>query len=356
MNRKRIKLTTLLLILFVFIIPIVVASLILVANQDADLEKGTVSSITVISGENVREADQANTIQFFIKAAKSGSPIEKAAHELEEYREVKVTFHKLNNDLTYWFYLSDSENDCLYIDPSDALYLFPADVAKEVQGHSLLAEYGLSFATFPSVRVCHNGYEYLPSLVAGEWSYIKADGSLSKDSVSHQSEEKAVLPRGEKLALQFEKEPDYCNVVLTKENGEILYSGLYAEMPTVSLDQDTPLILTVTCDWYESEEKEYSGSLKYTFDLLYDIPTLCVTDRNQALPGETVTLTISHSASEQIAVSATFAAGDITVEKREGQFVATVPVAADAKAGEFSLLVMGSDVEQTIPVTILPPA
>jgi hypothetical protein len=44
------------------------------------------------------------------------------------------------------------------------------------------------------------------------------------------------------------------------------------------------------------------------------------------------------------------------VEKREGQFVATVPVAADAKSGEFSLLVMGSDVEQTIPVTILPPA
>ncbi len=341
-------------IALLIVVPLLIASLILMENYHPDPSRGTVSGITLQYQEQTLQVEEKEEIQFFLQAAKSGASIEKSAKELSEYRKLEVTFHKLNRDITYLFYLSDSENDCVYTDVSGSLFLFPKEMARRLQGHKLLGDYALSFAEYPEVSVSGVEESFSSSKTEGQWHYVNADGEKVVQKVSQSKESRAILPQGEKLNLAFSMVPDYCSVLLTGGEGEVLYSGVYEEMQMFHLDRDTKLALSVSCDWYENEKTDYHGSLTYTFDLFYDVPTLCTVDQNQAQPGEVFTVTVAHSSSPTPAVMASFPHGEIVLTEENGVFVAKIPVLDTAAPGEFSITVMGSDVDATLDVSILP--
>ncbi|MBR2615252.1 MAG: hypothetical protein IKC69_01070 [Clostridia bacterium] len=337
----------------VFLIPMLLAALFLQENLSPDLTRGTVQAVRLLHGEEEERITASGELAFFIEAATGGDRIEKAADDLEDYRLLTVTFEKFNREYTYRFYLSDSELNCVYTDPAGAFFLLPSETAKRLQGHALLEDYALSFSDAPVAVLSQGGKDFAPVLSEGEWNYLRADGEEHSDKVKRETETVTDLPQGESLNLKLSTEPDYCHVAVMR-GGEQLFSDDYAKLPPLTLEQDTELTVIVTCSWYEKEETSYHGKITYTFDVFYNLPTLCTLDRTEVKAGETLTLTVAHSSTPQIDVTTGFAAGKKQTVKRDGNWIVTIPVAEDAMTGKFSIMVMGSDVEETLEITILP--
>ena len=348
-GKKGIKI---LILLLVFIIPIAVAFFILQLNLDSDLRKGSVTSLTLVYGERETTVEDRDEVKFFISLAESGEVIAETANPLSEYRKLEVVFHKLNRDVNYLFYLSDSVHDCVYTDPDGTLFLIPEEEASSLLAHPLVTGYAVSYAAYPTLEFEQGGKTYGSKKIEGNWTYAKANESKSYQDVSEKKDQMVILPHGEALNFKFSLEPDFCIITLQSEKGEILYSGDPAEMDSLVLETDTSLTLSAKCDWYQENHPEYFGTLTYTFSVFYDVPTLCSIDRQTVSPGEDITITVQHASSESIAVVPSFAAEKIRQAKVDGVWTITVPVSATASEGEYDVMLMGSDVEETYKITI----
>ncbi|MBQ3075164.1 MAG: hypothetical protein IJC26_03760 [Clostridia bacterium] len=348
-GKKGIKILILLLVL---VVPVLITFVVLRLNLDSDLRKGSVSSLTLIYGEQEKTVEKREELEFFISLAESGETIAETANPLSDYRKCEAVFHKLNRDVTYLFYLSDSVNNCVYTDPDGALFLIPEEEAAKLLAHPLVTGYAVSYASYPTLEFTQGGETYGARKVEGNWTYAKTNETKSYKDVSEKNEEKVILPQGEQLNFKFSLEPDFCSISLQNEKGEILFSGDPKEMKLLALETDTPLTLVAKCDWYQDEHEEYFGTLTYFYDVFYDVPSLCSIDRQTVSPGESIVLTVEHSSSETIAAVPSFSTEKITQEKVDGVWTITVPVSPTATAGDYDIMLMGSDVEETYTVTI----
>ncbi len=343
------------LLVLVFIIPLVITAFLLQQDLDSDLKKGTIASITVQYEKTSGEVKEKDEISFFVTAVTGAESIGATTDPLSSYRCFEVTFHKPNNDLKYHFYLSDSVNNCVFTDAEGKLHLLSQDDAAKILDHPLFSNFAMSYAFHPSLAFVTQGQKsYTAAKVVGEWTYRRADQSKSTKKVQEETETLAVLPQGESFSLQFSIDPDFCSVLLVGENEELLYSGDLEKMEALSFEQDTELEFVVTCDWYEDRHPEYYGTVEYTFRIFYDIPTLVTLDRTQARPGESLALRIAHSSSESFAVNATFSSEKVLLERSENVWLANVVIPEDAVPGDYSIMVVGSDVDKSFPVTVLP--
>ncbi len=341
-----------LILLLVLIIPIAVAFVVLQLNLDSDLRKGSVTSMTLVYGEQKEEVEDREELKFFISLAESGESIAETANPLSEYRKLQTVFHKLNRDVEYLFYLSDSVHNCVYTDPDGALFLIPQEEAATLLAHPLVTGYAVSYATYPTLEFNQGGETYGAKKIQGNWTYAKANETKSYKDISEKADQKVILPQGEELNFKFSLQPDFCSVTLQNEKGEILYSGDPEEMAPLALETDASLSLVVKCDWYQEEHAEYFGTLTYSYDVFYDVPTLCSIDRQTVSPGEEITITVEHSSSETIAALPGFPADRIRQAKVDGTWTITVPVSTTASSGEYDIMLMGSDVEETFKITI----
>ena len=348
-NKKGLKLLILLLIL---IVPIAVTFAVLHLNLDSDLRKGSVSSMTLIYGDQKKTVEEKEELEFFISVTESGERIAETANPLSEYRKLQAIFHKLNRDVEYLFYLSDSVHNCVYTDPDGTLFLIPEEKAATLLADPLVTGYAVSYATYPTLEFTQGGETYGAKKVEGNWTYAKANETKSYKDISEKANEKVILPQGENLNFKFSLEPDFCSVTLQNEKGEILYSGDPEEMIPLALPTDANLSLIAKCDWYQEEHPEYFGTLTYSYDVFYDVPTLCSIDRQTVSPGEEITITVEHSSSETIAAVPSFSSEKVRQAKVDGTWTITVPVSATAPTGEYDIMLMGSDVEETFKITI----
>ncbi len=357
MSRKPKKKTALFLILLlVFVVPILITLFVLELNLSSDLRKGSVRAVTLVYDGEDHKIEEKEQIDNFIQIAESGEEIGEAADPLSEYRKCEMIFHKINRDVEYIFYLSDSVHNCLYTDPEGDMFLLPEKSASKLLSHRALGGYAVSYASYPTMIFTQGGKKFGAKEIDGEWTYSKMDKGESAEFVKEKSDETVVLPQGENLNFSFSIEPDFCSITLQNEKGEIMYSGAPDGLEPVVMEKDTTLSLTAKCDWYEDNHEEYYGSLTYTFDIFYDIPTSCSLDRQSANPGEMITLTVSNSSSDDIVVTPTFAVGQIQKVNTDGVWQILIPVAETATPGEFSMMIMGLDVEETFSVTINPAA
>ena len=343
-----------LLLLLLLIVPLLVTFVVLQLNLDSDLRKGSVSSLTLVYGEQTKEVKAREELEFFISLTEQGESIADTASSLSEYRKCKVVFHKLNRDVTYLFYLSDSVNNCVYTDPDGKLFLIPQEEAARLLAHPLVTGYAVSYASYPALEfVQGDGQAYGPKKIEGHWTYAKANETKSYQEVHEKAQSKVILPQGEELNFHFSIEPDFCSITLRNEKGELLFSGDPKEMERLALETDGLLSLVAKCDWYQEEHEEYYGTLTYSFDVFYDVPTEAGIDRQTVSPGEEIVVTVEHSSSDSIAVVPSFSAGKIRQKKEDGVWTIVIPVSDNATDGEYSVTVMGSDVEENYTVTIL---
>ena len=228
--------------------------------------------------------------------------------------------------------------------------------AKKLLSHSVLGGYAVSYASYPTMVFTQGGKQFGAKKIEGEWIYSKTNATQSEKKINESFDETVVLPQGEKFNFSFSIEPDFCSVTLQNDKGEILFSGSPEEMEMITMEKDSTLSLVAKCDWYEDNHEEYHGSLTYTVDVFYDIQAKGSLDRQSVYPGELITVTVLNSSSEDIVVTSTFATGQIQKMKEDGIWSILVPVSENAVAGEFSLMIMGQDIEETYPVVISPVA
>ncbi len=341
-------------LLLILVIPILITLFVLEQNLDEDLRKGSLRAVSLLYNEKEHELTKKDEIELFVSIAESGEEIGEAAAPLSEYRKCQVVFHKLNRDVNYTFYLSDSIHNCVYTDSDGVLFLLPEDSARKLLAHPVLGGFAVSYASYPTMTFTQGGKTFGAKSVLGQWFYSKANDTESDEKIDEKKEETVILPQGEDLNFSFSIAPDYCSITLQNEKGEILFSGAPEEIEPVVMEKDTTLSLVAKCDWYEDNHEEYHGSLTYTFDIFYDIPTACSVDRQSVYPGEMITLTVLNSSSNDIVVTPTFAAGHIQKVKDDNAWSILIPVSENATAGEFSMMVMGLDVEETFSVTVNP--
>ncbi len=357
MEKKKSKVwIKILILLLILIIPAAVTYVVWQLNLHPDLKLGTVSSVTLNYGEQQKKIKNQSDVDFFVSLAENGEAIAETVNPLSSYRKCEVIYHKLNRDVTYVFYLSDSVNDCVYADPDKNLFLVPAEEAAKLLAHPMVTGYAVSYAVYPTLEFSQGGKTYGAKLIEGNWTYAKANETKSYKDISEKFENIVTLPQGENLNFKFSLEPDFCSITLQNEKGEILHSGDPKEMELITLETDAILSMTVKCDWYQEAHEEYFGTITYTFDIHYDVPTQSNIDRQTVSPGEMVVITIEHSTTKELAVVPSFSAGKIEQENVDGVWTVQVPVADDAVAGEYTITVVGSDVEENYTVTILPTA
>lgn len=344
------------LVVFLFVVPALVTLFIVYQNLTPDLNKGSVTAVTLIHEEETDEIRDRESVRFFVSLATGGSVIEKTADPLYEYRKLEVVYHKLGNQVVYHFYLSDSIHNCVYTDSEGTLYLLEEEDAKKLLAHPLVGGFAVSYAARPTLAFFQGGQTFFAKSVEGEWSYQKANEKPETEMLAEKSENRVVLPQGEKLNFRFSLNPDFCKVLLQDKKGEVLFTGKPEEMPLIERKTDDMLILTVSADWYEDAHAEYHGSITYTYDIFYDIPASLSLDRTEVAPGENITLTVFNSSSDSLAVTPSFSAGNIQKIPTDHGYTVLIPVSEDATPREYSILVMGSDVEETLAITVVPKA
>jgi len=349
--KKRYAVKVFLLLLFLMVIPLAIALLILWQNQDADLKKGSVTGVSIYVDGRETILEDKKEIEFFISLATSGDSIESAVDDLSSYRMCEIVFHKPKNDLTYHFYLSDSVNNCLYTTPTGELFLLREKEATQILSHRVIYSFAISFAERPTLTLKQGGVSFDPSLVSGEWTLKKTDGSFQTGSVREEKKSVVILPAREAFCPVFSIEPSSCAFVLTGA-GLKTVSGPLSELKTPELDRDTHLTLVLTCTWAEGQSEDYHGNLEYTFDIFYDVPTEYQLDKESVAKGGFFTIRVMHTTSEQVAVTPTFFAGQIQTQKSEDGYLITVSVPESVLPGQYSILLMGSDIEKSLTVNI----
>lgn len=342
------------IVILALALPLAIAFLFLKENMNADLTRGTVDAVTIVMDDKEEKLLEKSDVAFFVSVAVSGDQIASPADDLSTYRLCEITFHKPRNDLRYRFYLSDSVNNCIYVDPQEKMFLIPPEKAAEILSHAKVGGYAVSFADYPKLTLEQGGKSFDAAKITGEWTYSKSDATQSAKKISSENDVRAVLPHGEDLTPRFTIEPDYCAVQLLSHDGHLIYSGTLEEMKPIYYEVDTRLKLVMTCDWYEDKHENFHGKLEYTFDLFYDIPTLCTVDRTQASVGESFSVTIAHSSSESVAVIATFTSRRQNPQKVDDKWIVTVEVPESVTPGEYEILLMGSDIDHKFPIRILP--
>lgn len=348
-GKKGVLILTLLLLL---VVPILIAVFLLHQNQSDDLSKGSISSFTLIDGEKRETVKDEKEVEFFVSLAESGESISETVDPLSSYREFRMIFHKINNDVEYRFYLSDSAKNCVYTDANGDLFLIPEKKAEKLLAHSRIVGSAVTYAAVPTLEFVQGGEIYGAKKIEGEWTYINHSGKEETRELSEKAENTVILPQGENFDFKFSMKPEFCSVTLQNEKGELLYSGDPEDMKVVELETDTKLSMVVQCDWYKEKHETYYGSIAYSYDVFYDVPTLCSIDKKTASPGDVITITVEHASTETIEVVAYFTAGDIEKEKEDGVWTIQIPVAENASSGESEIVLMGKDVKETFKVTI----
>jgi hypothetical protein len=198
------------------------------------------------------------------------------------------------------------------------------------------------------------GKQYGASLVTGEWTYVRTDDTVSTHSIREEQEETVILPQGENFVPVFSIAPDSASFLLTGEGFKTV-SGPLSELNLTPPEKDTYLTLVIHCKWSEENHEAYYGVLEYTFHVFYDIPTHCSIDGSQGKAGESFIVRVAHSSAPVLAVTPTFTTADqVRMTKEEDGWLVTVPIPVGATPGEYSILLMGSDVEYRFSVEILP--
>ena len=318
-------------------------------------------NLVVDTEEENWDVKEEKEVSFFYDVVHSGSVIHETALEPEEYRHLKMVFNRKSgkNPESFELLLSDSVNNCLYLDADGVLYLIPESKAQELLIHPQITALAMSFASPPVCSLSARGVETPTYTYTGEWTYTKVDGTQATIELVEAGDQTAVLPadenQGDPLAFTFSLEPDYCSIRVLDEKGNMIYSGDTGDMDPLSYEEDTDLKVSVFAEWHQADNKNYKGSITYEFDVRYDVETICALTREAVRPGESFEIRVAHSSADEVGVTATFLTENVTQTKEGKEIVVRVPVAPGVTAGSYEIILMGADVETTLKVTVLEP-
>ncbi len=133
--------------------------------------------------------------------------------------------------------------------------------------------------------------EILPNDV--EWNYILADGSerLSKNYTL--TDEALTYRIAGAINVIFARKPDVCAITVKSLSGNTIFSGSSEDLASLTVEENTELLVSVNAKWKRSEDAISYGYQHYDFKIICAEPSTFSISSTEAVGGQILLLTVS---------------------------------------------------------------
>ena len=265
----------------------------------------------------------------------------------------KVTVSTGTKEETAQYYFSVDPENAYYVAADGSAYkIAAADAAKFIA-----TDYAASLYTEAKTPVMTLASQYEVSPVAAEWSYKNYTGDFVKADVSGKlaggAEQSYELDGGFDIA--FDTQPDYMTLkVADSSTGSVLFDDLYENIGNLKIDRTMTIDVDIEAKWYEDSERNYYGSMMYSFSAKVGAPAEFYLGKTTIQPGEFVAISAKNVASpSKITFSSSPDIGFTPVWFTDGEYAhALVPINMDLAAGDYVFSIGYGSVTQDITLTV----
>ncbi len=352
----------LILVLLLCFIPSAVAYASYQQTQNAPVDAKTAVKISIndinqknITLEKIEEEDEADTlIDFFMKLKTKAQQIPALPDSLLGQKCYHVTISNNVQDEEYDFYFSTDPATNYFRSADGTTYKIAEDDAKAF----ITSQYAESLYTEAAMPVLtlSGSYDVTPDEAA--WLYINYNGEYVDAETAglvYNGLESYELDGG--LNLAFDVAPDYCKVIVTDADSNILYDGSLADLGTnFRADTTRQVTVDVHAKWYEDPTRTYSGEIRYLFNSLVTAPAEFWLGMDSVDAGKFVAITAENvTRPEKITFTSSMLGNPSPVFYPAGENLAVglLPVTADIPSGTYTLTLAYGGISEDLVLNVV---
>ena len=335
----------LILVLLACFIPSAVAYASYQQTQNAPVDQKTAVKISIsdvnqknVTLEKEAEGDEADTlIDFFLGVKERAQQIPALPDSLLGQRCYHITISNNVQDEEYDFYFSTDPATNYFRAANGTTYKIAETDAKTF----LSSQYAESLYTESAMPVLSLSGEYDVTPDEAVWQYINYNGEYVDAETAGQvfaDLEAYELEGG--LNLAFDMVPDYCKVIVTDADGNVLFEDTMDALGTFRLDTTKQVHVEVHAKWYTVADKPYCGEIKYNFASLVTAPAEFWLGMNSVYAGRFVAITVENvTKPDKIGFSSTMVGNPAPVFYPAGNNMAVglLPISTDIPSGTYTL-------------------
>ena len=354
------KKITFLIIMIAVLIPSVVAIKYYFDTVNAPAGVRTALSVTVedvegnlYSVEKTDDADEMErVISFFLGINSRAVKVEGLPDSVALQKSFLVTIKTPVKDESYQYYISLTPSLCYLVNPSGvAFQLTESDgIAFLDSGY---AECLFEGSKQPVLTVSGNG---TASPSESSWSYRGYGGNFVKADTSRStSSENSVYDAVGGLSLDFNIEPDLCQVKVTDNSGSLLFEDTLEALSSLRIDEeDATVKVEVSASWYEDTSREYYGEQKYDFTAKVTAPAIFYAMKPEVETGDVIAISAKRvSDPYMIGFSSEPDLGVAPKFYLDGEYAhAIIAIPTDAAAGAYTLRFTYGGASQNIDLSV----
>ncbi len=349
------KKITYLIIIIAVLIPSAIAVKYYLDAVNAPAGARTALGITVediegnsyVSEKKDDAAGTEDTISFFLGMNSRATKVGALPDSVALQKSFLVTLNTPVKDESYQYYISLTPSLCYLVDPSGVAYqLTEAD--------------GTAFLGSKYAACLFEGSKQPTLTVSGDsaakpaessWSYRGYGGEfISADTSRSVTSERAVYSAVGGLSLDFDIEPDLCQVKVVGADGTSLFDDALDALPSLRIDEDATVTVSLSASWYEDASRDYFGEQKYEFSATVTAPAIFYAMKPEVDAGDIMAISAKRvSDPSKIGFTSEPDLGITPKFYAEGEYAhALIAIPTDAAAGAYTLRLTYGGASQTL--------
>lgn len=342
-------------ILLIALIPTIlgVASYIIKNNNffGVDTIKVSLYCDEVLLGEAIdkpSDPDSDELVVVFNSVINNMQKTSSAPKDLSERFSYKVIIASRNETNEYKCYF-DLKDKSYCVDAAEEIYIISNESAK-LFFSSVYAEALYDNAVSPNMY-SSSDEEILP--IAHEWSYKNINGEYLIASEIKEIDDLPEYNMSGSLGLDFDVIPDDCLVKVYK-SGIVIYEGGIDGLPAVVVESGTTLQFEVNATWSEKEDRDYHGTVEYSFKAIVRDRAEFILDKYSVNTGDfvmTTCINVLDAAKVYFRSVPDINCSPVFFDDN-GVVRTLIPFSQELEAGEYDLIFSYGAVEETVKVVI----
>ncbi len=289
--------------------------------------------------EYVREEEDdeaSRLIRFFMEMNQRAVQISTLPDSLTGEKCFKVSMSTTAKSEDYLYYFSVDPTTNYYVAQDGRVYHIAEADAKQFIT-TVYAESLYETAALP-VMTIGGAYTAVPDSAVWQYKnytgeYIDADTAELVSAAAEQYELESTF------ALDFDVEPDYFNVTITDEAGNVLFDDFYGNLGAMTFNTNTNLTVDVLARWYEDASRTFRGEMTYRFQSLVTAPAEFYLGMESVTKGGFIAITGKNVINpDKIGFSSNIPNGAVPKFYKDGDYVVgLLPVDITTEAGIYQL-------------------
>lgn len=170
-----------------------------------------------------------------------------------------VDYMNAQNEYSFYFSIYDMVGYCVF--NGESYKLADSDTQKILS--SPFSESLYENAEIPQLYTI-SGEPIIPHTVWWTYAMVSGDYAIAKDITT--TSDSVVYDMSGALGLSFDKLPNECNIVISKDE-KVIYDGGYENISQLSFEKGDVFHLNVTAGWSYNKAVDYYGYITYSFDV-----------------------------------------------------------------------------------------